>query len=60
DTGFFTMFASALTTGCRRGEMLGLKWENVHLDRGCIVIDKSLSYIKKQNRKAGVWGGLSG
>lgn len=53
DTRFFTMFALALTTGCRRGELLGLKWENVHMDQNYIVIDKSLAYITRPNRKVG-------
>lgn len=50
-TRYFTLFALALTSGCRRGELLGLTWDCVHLDRQCIVINKSLAYINRENRK---------
>lgn len=53
DTRLFTLFVIALTTACRRGELLGLKWENVHVDKGYIIIDKSLAYVEKENKKPG-------
>lgn len=53
DTRLFTMFVLALTTACRRGELLGLKWENVHLDKGYIIIDKSLAFVDREDRKPG-------
>lgn len=52
-TRYFTLFALALTSGCRRGELLGLTWDCVHLDRQCIVINKSLAYVKREKRKVG-------
>jgi integrase len=32
----------ALNTGCRRGEILGLKWENVDLKHGFILLDDGM------------------
>lgn len=39
------MIYTLLVTGCRRGELLGLTWDKVDLERGEIVIDKSLIAI---------------
>lgn len=33
-----------IVTGCRRGEIMGLKWEKVYPDRNMIYIDGSLKY----------------
>ena len=33
-----------IDTGCRRGEIMGLKWENVNLETGLVVIDCALLY----------------
>lgn len=38
-----------IVTGCRRGEIAGLRWEKIDLDRGQILIDCSL----KLNEKTG-------
>ncbi len=35
-------------TGCRRGEVMGLKWEKVNLSSGEIVIDSALLYSPKR------------
>lgn len=35
------MVVFALNTGCRRGEILGLKWENVDLKHGFIHVEKT-------------------
>ncbi len=34
-------------TGCRRGELLALKWDNVDLNNGTLYINASLSYLPK-------------
>lgn len=35
-----------LVTGCRRGEIMGLKWDRVHLDKHYLTIDNNLRYSK--------------
>lgn len=37
-----------IDTGCRRGEVMGLKWESVNLETGLIVIENNLLYTKKK------------
>src|ERR1700687_634870 len=36
------MFALALTTGMRPGEYMGLKWSDVDLDKGVVVVQRAL------------------
>ena len=36
-----------MVTGCRRGEILGLKWNKVDLDKGTLRIDNNLLYSKE-------------
>ena len=33
-----------IDTGCRRGEVMGLKWDKLNFDTGLVVIDRSLLY----------------
>lgn len=47
----YVYLALLLHTGCRSGELLSLKWENVHLDKGYITIRNSLSKNKKTVHK---------
>lgn len=42
------LIAVAVLTGLRRGELLGLKWENVDLERGEISIVRSLQRVRWQ------------
>lgn len=35
-----------IVTGCRRGEIAGLKWSKINLDTGTIRIDSALNYSK--------------
>lgn len=37
-----------IDTGCRRGEIMGLKWNNVDLSEGLITIDCALLYTKSK------------
>lgn len=37
-----------IDTGCRRGEIMGLKWESVDLKDGIITIERSLLYSPKR------------
>lgn len=40
-----TMMYLFMVTGCRRGEIMALKWSKVDFKRGQITIDASLSYL---------------
>lgn len=44
---FRTMITLFIATGCRRGEVLGLKWEKVFFDRRQIRIDRTINYLKE-------------
>ena len=46
--GLLAAFYLELTTGLRRGELLGLKWTDVDLDRGVLKIQRAIS---RQNGK---------
>jgi integrase len=35
-------------SGIRRGELLGLRWEDVHLEDGYIDIKRNLQYVNKR------------
>lgn len=41
------LFYIALTRGLRRGELLGLRWEDIDLDKRCMYIRNSLVWDKK-------------
>jgi len=36
---------AALTTGCRRGELCGLRWDDVDLERATLVVARSISDV---------------
>jgi integrase len=38
----------ALYTGMRRGELCGLRWDDVDLDNGCINVSRNMVRVKKQ------------
>lgn len=46
DHRLYTPVLMALTTGMRRGEILGLRWRSVDLDTGTLVVRESLSQTK--------------
>lgn len=37
-----------IDTGCRRGEIMGLKWKNIDMDNGILTIDHALLYSAKR------------
>ncbi|MFC1967418.1 tyrosine-type recombinase/integrase [Chloroflexota bacterium] len=41
DTDYFVMFATLLYTGLRRGELLALKWRNLDLDKGSLIVTET-------------------
>ena len=48
DSGVYELYYLDLATGLRRGELLGLKWADVDLDRGVLKIQRAIS---RQNSK---------
>ena len=48
DSGVYELYYLDLATGLRRGELLGLKWADVDLDRGVLKIQRAIS---RQNGK---------
>ena len=44
---FKTMIMLFITTGCRRGEILGLKWDKIGFDTRRIKIDNNIQYLPK-------------
>lgn len=45
DRIFYVGFLFALETGCRRGEMCGLEWEDIDLASQQIYIKRSMTYV---------------
>ena len=41
------LFAVAIATGCRQGELLGLQWDAVDLDAGTLTVRHTLTYREK-------------
>ena len=48
DSGVYELYYLDFATGLRRGELLGLKWTDVDLDRGVLKIQRAIS---RQNGK---------
>ena len=47
-TGVFEMYYLELATGLRRGELLGLKWQDVDFNQGTITVRRQISRINAQ------------
>ena len=50
DSGVFALYYIDLTTGLRRGELLGLKWTDVEYDRRVVKVQRAIS---RQNGEVG-------
>ncbi|GIM45915.1 site-specific integrase [Collibacillus ludicampi] len=47
DDRYYVAFLLAITTGMRKGEILGLRWQDVDLEKGIISVRQTLSYTGK-------------
>ena len=45
ESGVFEMYYIELATGLRRGELLGLKWEDLNLEQGTLRVQRQVSRI---------------
>ena len=45
DSGVFEMYYVELATGLRRGELLGLKWEDIDLEKGILRVKRQVARI---------------
>lgn len=43
-----TLFYMAVATGCRRGELLGLKWSDIDMDSGQINVSRNIQEIDRK------------
>ncbi|GAA2053350.1 site-specific integrase [Streptomyces cheonanensis] len=41
----YALYVLALAMGMRRGELLGLRWESVNLERGSLIVERSLQRV---------------
>jgi integrase len=45
---FYPLFALAIGSGMRQGELLGLQWSDLDLEKGAVTVSRSLAQIKGQ------------
>jgi integrase len=45
-TTLFPLFVTAASTGCRRGELLALEWNDIDFQTGMVTVSKSLEQTK--------------
>ena len=47
EDGFYEMFLLDLSTGLRRGELLGLQWDDIDFKKGELRVSKQVRYVNK-------------
>ena len=52
ESGVFEMYYIELATGLRRGELLGLKWEDLDLEQGTLRVQRQVSRINGEVMEA--------
>ena len=50
---FYALYVLAITCGLRQGELLGLTWENVDLDKGILQVRYQLQWVKREAVRGG-------
>ena len=48
DSGVFALYYIDLTTGLRRGELLGLKWSDIDLEKGDLRVQRQIGRINSK------------
>ncbi|QIZ07625.1 site-specific integrase [Priestia megaterium] len=48
DSPYYQIFLTAINTGMRRGEVLGLRWQDIDFDNNMIYVRQSLQEVKKE------------
>lgn len=43
------MIKIAITTGLRRGEMLGLEWKHINFEKGTLQVKQAVTYVNRQH-----------
>jgi integrase len=47
DSSYYPIYLTAINTGMRRGEVLGLRWQDIYFDNNIIYVRQSLQEVKK-------------
>lgn len=48
---FYALYVLAVTCGLRQGELLGLKWEDLDLERGTLQVRRQLQWVRAEGEE---------